>query len=478
MSTLWRAAGRRFVPVQAAGLRFEVPPRGRVARALAGLFCAVLVTWPFFSVVTAQRVAPSVVQVSALQGIINSVTARYVLRVIDRAERRNVEALVITLDTPGGFDTSMREIVQRLLRSSVPVIVYVAPAGARAGSAGVFITLAADVAAMAPGTNIGAAHPVAAGPAGAGGIQDPVMAAKVTNDAAAYARTLAQQRGRNAEWAERAVRESEALAASEALRVHVVDEVASDLPDLLTKLDGRTVRGPWGDRPLRTRGAVVEEWAMNPAERFLQVVVDPNIAYLLFTIGTYAIVAELYSPGAIVPAVIGSIFLLLAFVALGSLPVNWGGLGLLLLGIGLLIAEVKVASHGVLAAGGIVAFLLGSLFLFAPVGIEPLGEAVSLNLWLVLALATVTAALFGWIVRKGVAARRRPPLLGGPRAGELALVQSDVAPIGTVHVRSELWSAVAAGAPIRAGRVVRIVGRQGLHLQVEPVPAPVPPAAL
>ena len=417
----------------------------------------------------AQRPAGPVVQVGRLEGVINQITARYAARVVARAERRGAEALVLLLDTPGGFDGAMRQIVQRILRASIPVVVFVAPAGARAGSAGVFITLAADVAVMAPGTNIGAAHPVSAGPGGAGGITDPVMAAKVANDAAAYARSLAQQRGRNADWAERAVRESASLAASEALRLKVVDEVATDVSDLLAKLDGRRVSGPWGERALRTHGAVIYDEEPNVFERFLQVLVDPNIAYLLFTIGTYALIAEVYSPGAVVPGVVGAICLVLAFVAFGALPVNWGGLALLVVAAALFVAEVKVASHGLLAVGGLVAFVLGSLLLFAPFAPEPLGATVSLNLWLVAAVAVASVALFGWILRQGLAARTRPAFWEPPRAGDLAVAETALQPAGSVHLRGESWSAEAQSGTIQAGAPVRVVARQGLKLVVEPV---------
>jgi membrane-bound serine protease (ClpP class) len=363
----------------------------------------------------------------------------------------------------------MRQIVQRMLRASVPVVVFVAPPGARAGSAGVFITLAADVAAMAPGTNIGAAHPVGAGPGGPGGIADPVMATKVTNDAAAYARSLAQQRGRNADWAERAVRESDSLPASEALRYKVVEEVASDVNDLLAKLDGRRLTGPWGERTLRTRGAVVFEEEMNGFERLLQTLVDPNVAYLLFTVGIYALVAEVSNPGAVVPGVVGAICLVLALVAFGSLPVNWGGVALLVVAVALFVAEVKVASHGLLGVGGLVAFVLGSLLLFAPLTPEPLGATVTLNLWLVAGLAAASALFFGWILRQALAVRRAPALWDQPRAGEVAIAQTSLAPTGSVHLRGESWSAEVRGGTIEAGAPVRVIAREGLTLLVEPV---------
>ena len=448
-----------------------------LARALA-LLPALAATlamlwWPVLVAgAAAQRPAGPVIQVGHLHGEINAVAPRYVGRMVDHAEQRGAEALVLTLDTPGGLDSAMRDVVQRLLRSSVPVVVYVFPPGARAGSAGVFLVLAADVAAMAPGTNIGAAHPVAAGPGGPAAISDPVLAQKITNDAVAYARSLAQQHGRNADWAERAVRESASLPASEALRQHVVDEVATDLDDLLAKLDGRVVKGPWGERPLHTRGAVLYEEEESFFERFLSVLANPNVAYLLFTIGSYAIVAELYHPGAIVPAVVGSLCLLLALVGFGSLPVNWGGVALLLLAIGLLVAEIKVASHGLLALGGVVAFALGSLLLFEPLATGPFGAAARVSLWLIVLLTAASALFVAGLVRFGLAARRRPPLLMGPLPGDTGWVRSALSPAGTVLVRNELWSAESVAGPVAAGMAVRVLARRGLRLLVEPVAEP------
>lgn len=420
----------------------------------------------------AQRPSGPLIIVARIDGTIDSVTAGYAARAIQRAERRGAEFLVLSMDTPGGFDSAMRQVVQGMLQASVPVVVFVSPSGARAGSAGVFITLAADVAAMAPSTNIGAAHPVGAGPGGVTGNLDPVMSAKVTNDAAAYARSLAQQRGRNADWAERAVRESDSLPATEALHMHVVDEVASDLDDLLTKLDGRRVDGPWGTLTMRTRGAVIEDVDLNIVERLLKLIIDPNVAYLLFTIGSYAIIAELYSPGARFPAIVGGICLLLALVAFGSLPVSWGGLALLVVGLALFIAEVKVGSHGILVVGGIVAFVLGSLLLYLPMRLNPIDQSIGFNLWLVALLAVISAALFGWILRKGLAVRRRPPAVFGPQVGDIAIAQTDLDPLGSVLLKSESWSARSETARVPAGSAVRVFGRDGLTLIVAPVDVP------
>ena len=416
--------------------------------------------------VAAQRPAGPVVQVGHIRGEINLGTARYVERLVDLAERRDVQLLVIQIDTPGGYDTAMRQIVQRMLGANVPVAVFVSPSGARAGSAGVFVTLAADVAVMAPGTAIGAAHPVSAAPGGAAGIGDPVMSEKVTNDAAALARSLAQQRGRNADWAERAVRNSESLAASEALRAHVVDEVASDLDDLLNKLDGRKVTGPWGEKTLRTRGGVIFDEEMNIPEEALHWLVDPNVAYVLFAIGTYAILAELYSPGAVVPAVVGGICLLLGLIAFGSLPVNWGGFALLVLAVGMFLAEIKITSHGFLALGGAVEFALGSLLLFPTSAEGPYGAA-RLSGWLVAAMVLASVLLFSWILQRGLAARRRPPLALTPQPGDVGVAESWLSPAGTVRVHSEEWSAVARHGTIAAGAPVRVVARHGLALVVE-----------
>ncbi len=242
--------------------------------------------------------------------------------------------------------------------------------------------------------------------------------------------------------------------------------MASDLEDLLLKLDGRRLTGPWGEKTMHTRGGVIYDREMSWVERFLQLLVDPNVAYLLFTIGGYAILVELYSPGAVVPAVVGAVCIVLALIAFGSLPVNWGGIALLLLAAGLFLAEIKVTSHGLLAVGGTVSFILGSLLLFPASAAAPLGVA-AIDWRLVAALAVVSAALFGWILRKGLAVRYAPTTPIGPLPGDVGVAETALAPAGTVRVRSEEWSAVSGSGTIAPGTAVRVLSRRGLELTVE-----------
>src|ERR1051326_5117305 len=280
-----------------------------------------------------------------MDSAITPVTVRLLTTAIDRAQSEGAQALVVQLNTPGGLERSMRSMVQTILGSPIPVIVYVSPTAARAASAGVFITMAAHVAAMAPATNIGAAHPVAVG----GGGMDKEMTKKVENDAAAFARTIAAERGRNVEWAEKAVRSSVSATEREAVKLKVVDLVADNVPDLLAKIDGRTVKTAKGQVTLATKDAPVKVIEVRFRDRFLALISDPNVAYLLMMGGMLGIFFELSNPGSILPGIIGGICLILAFFAFQSLPVNWAGLLLLLFGVVLLVAEIKVVSHGVLA---------------------------------------------------------------------------------------------------------------------------------
>src|SRR5712692_3878683 len=325
---------------------------GRIV--LFGLFAITLLALP-----VATAAAPAPVATIDIEGVISPVTLRLVGLAIDRAQAERAQALVIQLDTPGGLERSMRAIVQRILAADVPVIIYVAQTGARAASAGVFITVAAHVAAMAPATNIGAATPVFASGGG-----DKTMLKKAENDAAAFIRTVALERGRNADWAEKAVRQAVAITEREAVKLKVVDLVADSIPDLLDKIDGRTVKLPKRTTTLATKGAPVRPIEIGFRDRFLNVITDPNVAYVLMMLGMLGLFFELSNPGVILPGVIGGISLILAFFAFQSLPINYAGLLLILFGIVLLVAEVKVVSHGVLAVGGVVSLLLGSLMIY------------------------------------------------------------------------------------------------------------------
>jgi membrane-bound serine protease (ClpP class) len=393
-----------------------------------------------------------------IEGVINPVTVRLVGLAIDRALNERAQALVIKLDTPGGLERSMRSIVQRMLNAEVPVIVYVGPTGARAASAGVFITMAGHVAAMAPATNIGAAHPVALG-----GQVDKESMKKIENDAAAFIRTIALERGRNVDWAEKAVRQSVSITEREAVRLKVVDLIAESMPELLEKIDGRTVKTTKGTVTLATRGAPVQPIEIGFRDRFLNVITDPNVAYILMMLGMLGLFFELSNPGVILPGVIGGISLILAFFAFQSLPINYAGLLLILFGAILLVAEIKVVSHGVLAIGGIVAMALGSLMLFdAP----ELGFRISW--WVILPTVGATAGLFLWVVTVGVRALARRPVMGSAGlVGLTGTASGPLSPGGLVKVGGELWQAVVEGGGlVDDGASVRVVDVKGLTLHV------------
>lgn len=403
------------------------------------------------------------VHILTLDGIINPVTAGYVERGIGSAEDSAAEVLVIQLDTPGGLDSAMRDIVQNISASSVPVVVYVAPAGARAASAGTFITMAAHVAAMAPSTAIGAAHPVGAG----GEDLEGDIRSKAENDAVAYIRSIAEEHGRNADWAERAVRESESVPASEAVELNVVDLEAESLEELLATLDGREVTLTGGVAvTLETAGTPRHQNGMNFSERLLMLISDPNIAFLLLSLGTLAILFELYNPSGI-GLVVGGTALIVAFFSLGTLPVNWAGVALVLLAIGLFAAEFFVVSGGLLAVAGAVTLALGGLFLTTS------GQpAFEVSRWLALGLpaaigaAVGTAALFLLRGRKRAAAIGREAMIGS-----IGVARSLLAPgePGYVSVRGERWRAqldAPAGTTVAPGGQVVVDRTDGLLLIV------------
>ncbi len=403
--------------------------------------------------------AGNAVVVATYEGVINPVAAEYLHDAIADAQSTGAHALVIRLDTPGGLDTSMRLIIKDIIASTVPVIVYVAPSGGRAASAGVFITLAAHVAAMAPGTNIGAAHPVAMG----GGEMTKTMKEKVENDAVAYIRSLAEQRGRNVQWAEDAVRKSVSVTETEAVKRQIVDCAAEDVSDLLTQLDGRQVSLGTGTVTLNTRHATIREYPMGYRLELLRTLSDPNIAYILMTIGTIGIMAELYNPGAILPGVVGAISLILAFYSFQSLPVNYAGMLLLILGIIFFILEATVTSYGLLAIGGVISMLLGSLMLIKT-------EAPYLQIsWYVILPVVSLAALFSlFVVGMGLRALRRQPATGREgMVGEIGVVRKALTPEGTIWIEGELWEAIS-DEPIREGEKARVTRVEGLRLFVKP----------
>lgn len=407
----------------------------------------------------AQAPQPTV-RVLHVKGIIDPVATRYVRRAL---EHTDAALYVIVLDTPGGSLQSMRDMVQAILGSPVPVAVYVSPPGARAGSAGTFITLAAHVAAMAPSTNIGAAHPVES----TGQDIPGVLGDKVTQDAAALARSLAERYGRNAQWAEDAVMKSLAITSQEAVRLHVVDMLADDLASLIAALDGRTVRTATGEVTLTTRGAAVVDMPMTWFESLLHTLVNPDIAYVLWIIGMLAIIIELYHPGAVLPGVTGAICLLLAFVISESLPLNWGGIALIVMALVFFALDIKVSGFA-LSVGGAIALILGSLILFSPLTPpSPTLPRLRVNPWLIASVTAGTAALFLFALSAGVRAQRlRVPVGVQTLVGAEGIVQVDLTPSGIVLAGSESWSAVAEDAPIRVGERVVVTRVDGVRLIV------------
>jgi len=428
----------------------------RTGRVLAVLALALLLT---AAPASAAEKRP-VFTVIAVNAAITPPVAQYVLQSLAEATSAGCAGLVVQLDTPGGLDPSMRDIVKAFLGASIPVIVYVSPSGARAASAGMMITVAAHVAAMAPGTNIGAAHPVGIG---IGGGMDKVMQAKAENDAVAYIRGIAARYGRNAAWVEQAVRKSASIPAEEALKLGVVDLLAPDLPRLLADLDGRRVILGDAERTLNTRGAVTVEKKMGTRQGILTVLADPNIAYILLLIGLAGLYFEFSHPGAILPGVIGGISLILAFFALQTLPVNYAGILLILFGIVLFIAEVKVMSHGILTVGGIVSLVMGSLILFdSP---EP---ALRVSLQVMIPTLIVISLFFVAVIGLVVKAQMRRKFLG--REGMEGLEGRTVSPVdtetGTVLVKGEYWQA-RSDRPIDRDRSVRIIRVDGMRVHVE-----------
>jgi membrane-bound serine protease (ClpP class) len=404
--------------------------------------------------------------VMSINGIINPAMASYVSRAIGQAEDTGASVIVIQMDTPGGLDTSMRDIIQRMIASKVPVVVYVSPSGARAASAGVYITYAAQIAAMAPSTNIGSAHPVALDQSGSEQQMTDTMTQKVTNDAVAYIKGLAQTRGRNADWAEQAVRNSVNITAEEALNQNVINVIAGDLPSLLDKIDGMTVPLPSGSLTLKTRGLPIQQLDMSPIEDFLHIISDPTIAYILLSLGTLGLIFELSSPGAILPGVVGGLFLLFALFGLGTLPINLAGLLLLAFAFLLFVADIIAPTHGILTAGGTVSFVLGSFMLIntrdAPF--------LAISSTAIVTLTVALVAFFAFVVRAVVRSRRRRPATGQEGIlGQIGRARTELSPGGMVFADGALWEAISEAGAIAEDEPVRVVGQRGLTLLVRPV---------
>lgn len=374
-------------------------------------------------------------EVIIIDGVINPVVAEFITKAIRRATSEGAECLIIQMDTPGGLDLSMRSIIKEMLNADIPVIVYVSPGGARAASAGAIITLAADIAAMAPGTNIGAAHPVSLG----GGKMGEEMAAKVENDAAAYVESIAIKKNRNKEWAIKAVRESVSITEIEALKINVIDLIASDLNDLLSQIDGREIKTASGVKKLTTKNIAVNYSEMGLRERILDTLSNPNIAYILMMIGMLGLYFELSNPGAIFPGVIGVISLILAFFAFQTLPVNYAGVLLILLALILFILEIKVTSFGMLSVGGIISLTLGSLMLF-----DSSVPFLRVSYDFIIPVVAVTSAFFILAIYLAVKAQRRKPTTGKEGLlGSTGIVKSKIDPQGKVFIHGEYWDATS-----------------------------------
>ena len=400
-----------------------------------------------------------------VDGIITPVVEGFIGRAVERGEARDAELVLIHLDTPGGLLSSTRKIVEHLLNAEVPTAVYVSPRGAFAASAGTFITAAANFAIMAPGTNIGAASPV-----GSGGEElGETIKDKVTNDAAALMRSIADERGRNGDKLEETVLEATSYSAQEAVDLNMVDLIADDLDDLLTKLHGKEAVTPAGVVVLDTRDVEIEGFDMSLVERLLQFLSDPNVSFLLLSLGSVGILVELWNPGLIVPGLVGVILLVLAFVTFGNLPVNWAGVVLILLAVALATLEYYVAGFGVLGVGAIVCFVLGGLLLFFHTGApSPTMPRISVSLWVLVPTVAVLGGGGAWALTAIIRSRRGAPEPGvAGLVGQMAEVTSDLAPRGTIHLENQLWTAVVEGTDhIAAGETVQVVKADGIILTV------------
>lgn len=431
--------------------------------------------------VAANRTGDHVLQLS-ISGAIGPATEDYIQRAIISAEETQAALVVILMDTPGGLDTAMRGIVKVITNSSVPVATYVAPTGSRAASAGTYILYASHIAAMAPGTNLGAATPVQLGGISPADTKEKDKAEKpadkqdheqtkldpkqrkAINDAVAYIRGLAELHGRNQEWAEKAVRDAASIPASEALKLNVIDVIANDTPDLLKKINGRKILVNGQKQTLDTTGLTLIQLDPDWRSHLLNVITNPNIAYILMLIGIYGLIFEFSNPGAIVPGTVGAICLLLALYAFQLLPINYAGMGLILLGVALMVGEAFEPSFGILGIGGVIAFTIGSIIL-----IDTKAPGFGINISVIITFTLASAILFIFIIGMAIKARRRPVVTGQEEmVGGIATVLHDFDNSGTVVIHSETWQA-STDTPLHKGQKVKVTDMQGLILRVEPL---------
>src|SRR6187397_2607725 len=418
-------------------------------------YCLFLFSFPL--VTNAQTVISMKVD-----GSINPASADFIHNGIEKATHEKAECIIIHLNTPGGLLKSTRMIVSDILGSPVPVIVYVSPGGAQAGSAGVFITLAAHIAAMAPGTNIGSAHPVTLQ-----NQMDSTMNEKVTNDATAFIRSIAEKRHHNIEWAENAVRKSFSYSETEALEDSAIDIIAKNETELLAKIDGKLIALSSGTKTLHTASAIVKEQKMSVWEKILDIISDPNIAYILFLLGMYGLIFELYNPGSILPGIVGVIALILALYSMHTLPINYAGLALIIFAVILFLLEIKIVSHGLLAIGGIISLLLGSMMLIRS---NSSLEMVKISRGVIIGATIVSAFFFLFVIGFGIRAQRSKVVTGiEAMIGNTGEVIEILNPTGTVRVNGEIWNAESLSGAITRGEKVRIKEMRNLKLFVEKI---------
>ncbi len=411
-----------------------------------------------------QEIATQTISVCliSIDGAINPASSDFIQTSIKKAEKLDAECLIIELNTPGGLLKSTRVIVSSFLQSTIPIVVYVAPQGSQAASAGVFVTMAAHIAVMSPGTNIGAAHPVSLE-----GQQDSIMMEKATNDAVAFIKTISEKRKRNVQWAEDAVRKSLSITETEALEKNVIDFIAKNRNDLLIKLNGKEVETEKGITKLNTENARLEIIEMSFSQKFLNILSDPNFAYILFILGFYGLLFELYSPGAIFPGVLGFICLVLAFYSLHTLPVNYAGLSLIIFSIILFLLEIKIVSHGLLTIGGVISLFLGSIMLIQP---ESTLEFAKISWEVIISVVVFSLLFFLFAIGLGIRAQRLKPTTGSEGIiGEIGTAYSDLKPEGKVFVHGEIWNAESIEGEILKDTKVIVEGIKDLTLLIKKV---------